>query len=584
MGGRKKLDKSPIFTERKYHHSMQRKKTLKIGSSNFKDFIESNGYFVDKTLLIQEVIDTHYEVLLIPRPRRFGKSINLSMLKSYFDVGAKDTAKLFEPFKIWQTGAYYTERQGKYPVIHVSLKEGKATTFEKSQAHIFSILTKVYREFRWLLQKGVLDEDEVNDYLKITAGTASLSLYVEALSSLSNYLNRYYGEKVLILMDEYDAPIHTGFYHGYYNKIIELMKSLMGSTFKDNDALYKGVITGILRIAKESIFSDLNNPGIFTLLKSSFSDKFGFTKEEVKKLLDYYDLEQDYPQVETWYNGYQFGNKKEIYNPWSIANYIAQHEDGFNTFWVNTSSDDLIKGRIIEKEATDVRTSIEQLLKGEIVEKDINENIIFADFEEDKELLWSLLLFCGYLSPTRQVGAEEALPLRIPNYEIRILFKNIILEWYSKELKVRQTTLRAMVKSLKENRIPDFERYFKKIMGDTFSYFDTNTEPERVYQAYVLGLLGIMGDEYVIKSNKESGLGRYDILLLPRNNNDYGIIIEIKQLKKNASADRIKVELSDALKQITKNKYYKELVAHKVQNRIEMAMVFVGKEVQLKVN
>ena len=563
---------------------MQRKKTLQIGSSNFKDFIESDGYFVDKTLLIQEVIDTHFKVLLIPRPRRFGKSINLSMLKSYFDAGEKDTAKLFESFKIWQAGEYYTSKQGKYPVIHLSLKGGKATTFEKSQTHIFSILTDVYREFSWLLETDTLDVNEKNDFSQIAARTADASLYDSALKKLSKYLSEYYGEKVLILMDEYDAPIHTGFYHGYYNQIIELMKSLMGNTFKDNDALYKGVITGILRIAKESIFSDLNNPGIFTILSATFDDKFGFTEEEVHKLLTYYDLAQNSEQVKKWYDGYTFGHTDHIYNPWSIINYIARHTEGFKPYWVNTSSDDLIKSRIIEKEATEMRSSIEKLLLGETVPRRIDENIVFSDFDEDRELLWSLLTFCGYLSPVEQVGAEEDHELRIPNYEIKLLFKNIILEWFRKELKVRQSTLRAMAKSLKENRIPDFKRYFKKIMGDTFSYFDTNTEPERVYQAYVLGLLGIMGDEYVIKSNKESGLGRYDILLLPRNNNNYGIIIEIKQLKKTASADRIKVELSDALKQITKNKYYKELIAHKVQNRIEMAMVFVGKEVHLEMN
>ena len=559
---------------------MQRKKTLQIGSSDFKDFIESDGYFVDKTLLIQELIDTHYKVLLIPRPRRFGKSINLSMLKYYFDAGAQDNVTLFEPFKIWKAGAYYTSKQGKHPVIHISLKGGKATTFETSQSHIFSILTEIYIDFSWLLKEDILEQTERTDFSKIADRSADASLYTLALKKLSKYLYNYYGEKVLILMDEYDAPIHTGFYHGYYNQIIELMKSLMGNTFKDNKYLYKGVITGILRIAKESIFSDLNNPGIFTILSPTFADKFGFNKEEVQDLLTYYDLAQDFEQVEQWYDGYTFGHTNHIYNPWSITNYIARHTEGFKTWWVNTSSDDLIKDRIIEKSAADVRSNIEQLLLGNTIQQRIDENIIFTDFTEDKEILWSLLTFCGYLSPVKAIKQKDY-ALKIPNFEIQELFREIIIEWFKKGLKVRQTTLRAMSKSLMENRIPDFKKYFKKIMADTFSYFDVNTEPERVYQAYVLGLLGIMGDEYVIKSNRESWHGRYDILLLPRNNNDYGIIIEIKQLKKDASPARIQVELADALKQITTNKYYKELVAHKVQNRIEMAMVFVGKEVYL---
>ena len=563
---------------------MQRKKRLSIGSSNYKDFIESNSYFVDKTLLIQEIIDSAYQVLLIPRPRRFGKSMNLSMLKYYFDAGEKDSATLFEPFKIWQTAEFYTAKQGKHPVIHISLKGGKATSFEKSRNHIFSIITNIYREFRWILDKEILAEDEAIDFKNILFKRANTVTYEMALFNLSKYLNSYYGEKVLILMDEYDAPIHTGFHHGYYNQIIELIKSLMGNTFKDNDYIYKGVITGILRIAKESIFSDLNNPGIFTILSSTFADKFGFTKEEVLELITYFNVEEDYDKIERWYNGYQFGKTTNIYNPWSIISYIEQRADGFNTFWVNTSSDDLIKNRIIDKEAVDMRSSIEKLLLGETVHQYINENIIFSDFDEEREIIWSLLTFCGYLSPVRQAGSEEDHELRIPNYEIKVLFKKIILEWFQKGIKVRQTTLRAMAKSLMNNRIPDFERYLKKIMADTFSYFDANTEPERVYQAYLLGLLGIMGDDYIIKSNRESGEGRYDILLLPRKNNQYGVIMEIKQVAKNTSAVSIQAALSDALHQITKNKYHKELKAHKVQNRIEMAILFVGKEVHLKVS
>lgn len=561
---------------------MQRKKTLKIGSSDFRNFIEGNGYFVDKTLFIQELMDNPYDVVLLPRPRRFGKSINLSMLKYYFDAGEKDTAKLFKPFKIWQTGTYYTNRQGKHPVIHVSLKGGKATSFKTSQAHIFSILTQLYEQFNWIQTKDILTSSEKNKFKQIVYGEATPTLYYNSIKDLSDYLERYYQEKVLILMDEYDAPIHTGFYHGYYDEIIELMKSLMENTFKDNPYLYKGVITGILRIAKESIFSDLNNPGIFTILQSAFSDRFGFVKEEVQDLLAYYDLAQDFPKVETWYDGYQFGKQSGIYNPWSITNYIAQQEDGFNTFWVNTSSDDLIKTRIREKEAIEVRTSIEHLLKGESVTKYLNQNIVFSDFEEDKELLWSLLTFCGYLSPIHQVGAEEAHSLRIPNYEIRLLFKQIIIDWFKKDLKIRQTTLRNLANSLRHNRLQDFEKYFKQIMGDTFSYFNINTEPERVYQAYVLGLLGIMGDDYIIKSDRESGDGRYDILLLPKNQKDYGVIMEIKQLDKKATTAAIDKELTTALQQIHDNKYYKELKAHQITNRLELAILFVGKEVFLR--
>ena len=573
---------------------MHHRKRLQIGGSNYRKFIEANGYFVDKTLFIKEIIDAAYEVILVPRPRRFGKSLNLSMLKYYFDIAEKDTAKLFESYKIWQAGDYYTSQQGKYPVIHLSLKAAKAATYKESTVFLKNILKEVHEQHRYLLDKKVLSPQEQVEFDNILSGKADLATCLFSLQKLSKFLCTYYNQKVYVLMDEYDAPIHAGFHYGYYDQIITLMKSLMGNTFKDNDYLQKGIITGILRIARESIFSDLNNPGIFTILRSAFGDKFGFTKEEVKDLLNYFDLGQEYEQVEAWYDGYTFGSTKNLYNPWSVINYVAQHKDGFTPFWVNTSSDDLIKNRIIEREAHEVRQSLEKLIAGDTIARSINENIVFSDFDEDKEILWSLLVFCGYLTLDSKTGRKDY-ALKIPNFEIKTLFQDIVIEWFNKELKVRQTTLKNMANSLTNNRIADFKKYFKQIIGDTFSYFDKGKDKQEekdkdkkvseiVYHAYVLGLLGILSDDYVIKSNRESGDGRYDILLLPRKTSQYGIVIEIKPLDKGVSEKRIEAELFHALKQITDNKYYKELVSHKVNNRIEMAMVFVGKEVWIEVN
>lgn len=556
---------------------------LQIGRSDYRSFIKNNGYFLDKTLFIKEVIDNAHQVMLLPRPRRFGKTFNLSMLRYFFDASLKDTAALFEPYLIWQAGDYYTEQQGQYPVIHLSLKGGKATNFERSQKGIFHILSQVYQENRWLLDENILADNEVIEFNEILLKKAGSVIYENALRNLSGYLYRFYKKEVIILMDEYDAPVHTGFHHDYYDKIIELMKSLMGNTFKDNPYLRKGVITGILRIAKESIFSDLNNPGIFTLLNYDFADKFGFTEQEVQQLLNDFDLSDHFVAVKEWYDGYNIGNVQHIYNPWSVINYVDKHREGFKSYWANTSSDELIKSRVIEKEAYDVRTSLEKLIKGETIVRYINENIIFSDFEEDKEILWSLLMFSGYLSPIQETDWKEY-EIKIPNYEIKTLFKEIIVEWFRKGIKVRQTTLRNMTKSLINHRIEDFKKYFKEVMSDTFSYFDIHTEPERVYQAYVLGLLGMLSDDYIIKSNRESGKGRYDIMLLPKQNSKYGIVIEIKQLETDASSIRIQATLSAALKQIVKNKYYQELLAHGVHRRVEMAMVFVGKEVYVDVN
>ncbi|MEM8527208.1 MAG: AAA family ATPase [Bacteroidota bacterium] len=560
---------------------MRRKKNLQIGLSDFRHLIDENGYFVDKTLLIKELIDTGYHVLLMPRPRRFGKSLNLSMLKYYFDYREKDTKALFEPFKIWQQEEYYKKEQGNRPVIHFSLKSGKATTFEQSREAIYAVITNIYNDFHWLLETDVLNDGEVAKFKQILLSKATPAMYEEGIKDLTQYLHRHSGEKVLVLLDEYDAAIHAGFYYDFYDEIIALMKSILGSTFKDNIYLYKGVITGILRVAKESIFSDMNNPGIFTVLSNDFSDKFGFTEEEVKDLTDFFELQEDFDLIKEWYNGYRIGEVTNIYNPWSIVNYIARRSEGFKSYWGNTSSDDIIRSSITAKENDQLRISVEKLIKGESIVRVINENITFPEFYNDADIFWSLLTFSGYLTPSNQLSRDE-FALRIPNYEIRILFQNIILYWFKKDLKLQRTTLRKMTNGLTQKRLPEFEEAFQKIMGDTFSYFDIHTEPERVFQAYVLGLLGILSDDYIIKSNRESGRGRYDILLLPKDKTRYGIIMELKQISNEATDNQINATLEEGLRQIQSNKYYKELEAQDIAERLEMAIVFVGKEAHLK--
>lgn len=559
---------------------MQRKKRLQIGLSNFRHFIEANGYFVDKTLFIKELIDSDFHVLLMPRPRRFGKSLNLSMLKYYFDYHEKGTQALFEPFQIWQEDNFYKKEQGSRPVVHFSLKSGKATNFEESKAAIYLTIANVYSSFSWLLEEQILREGEILQFNKILNREADAVLYESGIKNLTNYLYRHSGKKTLVLLDEYDAAIHAGFYYGFYDEAISLMKSILGSTFKDNDSLYKGVITGILRVAKESVFSDMNNPGIFTILSSSFDDKFGFTEKEVKELLTYFNYEDEYPEVKAWYNGYKFGKTESMYNPWSICNYISLHDDGFKSYWGNTSSDDIIKSSITEKNNDEVRSSVEKLIKNETIIRVLNENITFSEFHEDADIFWSLLTFSGYLTPAKQLSRDEY-ELRIPNYEIRILFQNIILSWLRIDLKIRQTTLRKMTKALTERRFAEFEENFKKIMGDTFSYFDTHTEPERVFQAYILGLLGMLSDDYIIKSNREAGKGRYDILLSPKDKTRYGILMELKQIAKDATPKQVETNLKSALAQIQDNQYYRALEAQAIKERLEIAIVFVGKEAYL---
>ncbi|MBI4646243.1 MAG: AAA family ATPase [Bacteroidia bacterium] len=560
---------------------MNNKKRLITGNSNYKGFIENNGYFVDKTLLIKEIIDSSWQVLLIPRPRRFGKTLNLSMLRYFFDTNEKDTEKLFKDYKIWKAGEYYIQKQGKYPVIYLTFKDVITDNWQACLEHFEIDISELFTDNRYLLDSDLLSESEKQACNDIINGKASQSSYEKSLKNLCKYLSKYHKQNVVILIDEYDTPIHAGYQNKYYEKVISFMRNFLSGAFKDNDYLYKGVITGILRVSKESIFSGLNNLGIYTLLNYDFSDKFGFTEDETKEILKRFNLENKYTQVKQWYDGYIWGNIKNIYNPWSITSYIAKYKEGFNPHWVNTSSDELIKKRINERSIDYIKENIQTLVENKTIKKEINENIVFKDLDTNKELLWSLLTFSGYLNPVKNIKGK-IYELCIPNYEIKTLFQDIIIEWLNINLQTGSSLVMNACYNLTSNKIEEFEKDFKTIMGDTLSYFNIAKEPERVFQSYILGLLAILGDDYIIKSDREAGLGRYDILLLPHNKTAYGILIEIKTLKKDATEKQIQTELQSALQQIAKNKYYKELIHAGINKRIEMAMVFTGKEVSMK--
>ncbi|RMG81462.1 MAG: AAA family ATPase, partial [Bacteroidetes bacterium] len=407
--------------------------------------------------------------------------------------------------------------------------------------------------------------------------------YQYSLYYLSEYLTAHFGKETIILLDEYDTPIISGFSNNYYNEIISFMQVFLGTTFKDNPYLAKGLITGILRVAKESLFSEFNNPGVYTLTSLYFSDKFGFTEQETTRALTYFGLQNELDNIKKWYDGYKFGETENIYNPWSIVNYIARHEEGFSPYWINSGTDPLIKRQLLEPDVDQTYDDLQKLIAGEIITKTLYENFVFSDFEHHKSLLWTLLTFSGYLTIVKKVSADEY-QLKIPNFEVTKLFRDIIIGWLETEHKVKKERLVLTTQHLINNRIPEFERGFKEIMGDTMSYFDTQGRPENVYQAYVLGLLAIIGDDYIIKSNRESGAGRYDILLIPHDPERYGVVIEIKQIqrkekeKKASFIQRINRELNTALAQIEHNRYYQELLDHKVKKIIKLPIVFSGKE------
>jgi len=557
-------------------------KKIELGNSDFKNIIESNNYFVDKSLLIKEIIDCQSLVILLPRPRRFGKTLNLSMLKYYFDINQASKENLFNELKIWKTENEIKEKYAKYPIISLSFKDAKETKWELCLELIISEICDVYTEHIYLLENSKLADNEKEEFKRILYKKASISEYQNSLKKLSKYLYNYYNQKVVILIDEYDTPIQSG-YKNFYENSISFMRNLLSGAFKDNKYLYKGVITGILRVSKESIFSGLNNVSVFTIFENEFSDKFGFTEPETKQILLDFEVTTDYELIKKWYNGYKFGDTQNIYNPWSILNFALSYKNGFRPFWVNTSSDDLLKERIRERDENATREDMLKLINNETICKDIDENFVFPDLNTDKDLIWSLLTFSGYLTSINKIGRKN-FELAIPNYEIKTVFQDIIMNWLKTDIRIKQNLLYETTKYLINNNIEKFEIGFKQIIGDTFSYFDTKGEPENVYQSYVLGLLAIIGDDYIIKSNRESGDGRYDILLIPHDKSKFGIVIEIKQLSKvenenkNKLNVRINNKIDEALSQIDSNKYFKELIDNKISNIVKLPIVFVGKE------
>jgi len=556
-------------------------KRLDLGNSDFKNIITGNYYFVDKSLFIKEIIESQSQVILIPRPRRFGKTLNLSMLKYYFDKTQPENEALFTDLKIWHEDTAIKEKRGKYPVIYLSFKDAKAETWNNCYELIISELSDLYRNHTYLLEGNFLSEIEQSEYNQIISRSAKETDFQRSLKKLSEYLSRYYNEKVVILIDEYDTPIQSG-YKKYYSEAISFMRNLLSGAFKDNSYLYKGVITGILRVSKETIFSGLNNISVYTILDLSYSDKFGFTKPETQQIMHDFKVTTKYEEVKKWYNGYKIGDTTGIYNPWSILNYVAKFENGFKTYWVNTSSDELLKERLKERDADYTRNQLLKLINNETIENEINENFVYTDLDTDKELLWTLLTFSGYLTAVNKTG-RKTYELAIPNFEIKTVFQDIILNWLNTDVKIKRNLLIETTKQLINNDIINFEKGFKQIIGDTFSYFDLKGEPENVYQSYVLGLLAVIGDDYLIKSNRESGDGRYDIMLIPHDKTKFGVVIEIKQIATNETDDlnnfskKINDKIKEAAKQIEKNKYYMELVANNISKIIKLPIVFAGK-------
>jgi hypothetical protein len=576
--------------------SMSKKmKKLPVGVSLFKDMVTGGYYYVDKTLFIKDIMDKGDKILLIPRPRRFGKTLNLSMLKYFYDCcpekGGKGAAgtgaansykKLFHSLAICKAGQEYLDHMGKYPVIFLTFKNIKEMNWEISYRKIKKLIQDEYLKHKYLGNSPKLESQEQDYFKKIINLEGEREDYENSLEKLLIFLNRYYGERVVILIDEYDTPVHEGFYRDYYEEIINFMRNFLGGGLKDTDQyLEKGVITGIMRIARESIFSDLNNSGVYTLLSEEFDDKFGFTEKEVEALLKDFNVLDIYDQVRIWYNGYRFG-EKIIYNPWSIINFMGSKKKICKPYWINTSDNKIVEF-LLSREGKELKEELELLIRGESVEKAIEEDIVLKDVKTDEDLLWSFLLMGGYLKQTgkrRNMAAGKMYyTLSIPNLEVRTTYARIIGRYFSGKIENRK--LEIMLKALIEGDVKLFEKMLRMVVLAVFSYHDFGGEPEKVYHALVAGLLIWITDTHEIKSNRESGYGRYDIIIIPHDLTQTGYVIEFKTVDTEDN-ETVETAAKAALAQIEEKKYQAELIDRGIKNYKKLAVVFKGKEVTIK--
>ena len=549
-----------------------------IGQSDFRALRIRKNYYIDKTMYIKDVIDNEASVLLVTRPRRFGKTLNMSMLKYYFDCTKKDSKELFEGLKIMEQDEKYTSKLGYYPCIYITLKDVNEDTYEKMILNMKTAMLNTYKEHMYLLDSDKIypfEKEKINDILYFREDEVTLK---NSIKDLSEYLSRYYDKPVMLFLDEYDVPLQSAYVNKYYEQGITFFKTFYGTTFKDNPYLEKTVLTGVSRVAKESIFSGANNFKVYTVLDDEFSDDFGITEKEMDKVIEDFEVQDEKEEIKKWYDGYTIGNTKGIYNPWSILNYLTDRK--LMPYWVNTSSNDLIK--IILKNSVTVKEKIEQLLRDEEIEVPINLDTVIVGIEQNEENIWGLLLGTGYLKVTEVVDLATGIyKVKIPNYEIKILFQSIIRDWFND--KVIGNNLNTILKDLVTLKLDEFEKKFKVLVTQMFSYMDVGENTaENFYHAFVLGMLVGLKDSYYVKSNRESGYGRYDIMLEPKDKNGNSFIMEFKVLE-NEEEKTIEETIENAKKQIEERKYEEDLQERGYTNITKMVFAFKGKEVKMQV-
>lgn len=559
-------------------------RTIGIGKQDFEKIRTNDNFYVDKTQFIREWWERDDDVTLITRPRRFGKTLTMSMVEKFFSVKYAGRADLFENLDIWKEEKY-RKLQGTYPVISLSFANVKEKNYEMTVQRVGQLLANLYNENRFLLEGDLLSEEEKEYYRSISMDMPEVAATM-AVHRMSSFLSRYYGKKVIILLDEYDTPMQEAYVNGYWEELVAYTRSLFNAAFKTNPYLERAIMTGITRVSRESVFSDLNNLKVVTTTSEEYADCFGFTKEEMTEILKEYNLTAETEQVEQWYDGFTFGNVRDIYNPWSIVNYLDKRK--FGLYWANTSSNSLI-ARQIQEGDRHLKIDFEKLLRGESLEVQMDEQIVYDRLSEDETAIWSLLLASGYVKledyRVENEGTDCWRPvyeLALTNFEVKLMFRTMIHNWFG----TAAADYNDFIKALLKNDIEAMNEYMNRVALSVFSFFDTGknpsqkTEPERFYHGFVLGLIVDLADSYEITSNRESGFGRYDVVLYPQKDNLDAIILEFKvhNPKREKSLEET---VKAALAQIAEKQYCEDLMQKGVgSDRIRcLGFAFEGKRV-----